>query len=253
MKILSTLIQLSLKEYFRRKIFIVTLIMMVAVAGTGLLANPFTVGAEGRLIRDLGLLLLQAFSLVFALALAATAIQQELERKTIYPFLAKSLSRGQYLWAKFFAISSLVVFNNLILGLELLFIILITSGKIHGMILTASLFISLESMVLIALALFLSILVTPPVTFAAIFLLFFIGSLSHAYTMTLTANNSMMQFFLLHFKSIIPYFDYFSIRSAVTHDSPVSAGYLFGTFLYGCAYIVLGMLLAETSFLKKDL
>lgn len=248
-----TLTKLSLTEYYRRKILIVTFVMMLAVAGIGLLANPFTVGVEGRLIRDFGLFIVQIAILIFALALAAAAIGQELERKTIYPFLAKSLTRGQYLWGKFFAIAVLIIMNSLVLGLELLLIVWATSGKMHGMILVATLCTALESMVVAAFAFFFSTFSTPPVTFASIFLLYIIGGLSHAYTATLTAGNPLMNTILVHLKSIIPYFDYFSIRTAVTHDFPVSPIYLLGVLLYGIIYIVLGMLFAELSFLKKDL
>lgn len=253
MTTIFTLARLALKEYYRRKILIVTFVMMLAVAGTGLLANPFTVGVEGRLIRDLGLFLIQLFSLIFALALAATAIQQEMERKTVYPFLAKSITRGQYLWGKFFAVSALVIMNDVILGSELLLIVAAVGGKLHLMILTATLLAALESMVLVSFALFFSTLSTPPVTFAVIFLLYVIGSLSHAYTLTLTAGNGPIQWLLLHLKSLLPYFDYFSIRAAVTHDVPVGPAYLLAAALYGVVYIFLGMILAEVSFLKKDL
>ncbi len=253
MRTVLTISALGLKDYYRRKIFIITLLIMFVVAGTGLLANPFTLGFQSRLIRDIALLFIQLFTIFFALALGATAIPNEIERKMIYPFLARPLTRGQYLWGKFLAIALLVILNDLIFGAELIVMLAFSAREVHWMILPACLLISLESLVVIAFALWFSTFATPPVTFALMVLLYVVGNLSHIYTLTLTAGNSIMAFLLMHLKGLIPYFDYFSIRSAVTHDHPVTLAYFAMVFLYGALYIFVIMLLAEVSFLRKNL
>lgn len=247
------LANLALKEYYRRRLLVVLLLMMIVVAGAGLLSNPFTLGVQGRLMRDLSLLAIQVFVVFFALALSATALPNEIERKLLYPFLARSITRSQYLWGKFTAIAAVTGVSALILGLELVAILSVSEAGWHWAVMGAVLLLWVEAMVVTAFAIWFSALMTAPVTFAAVLLLYVVGSLSHVYAATLTSGNPIMQVVLPRVKSLIPYFDYFSIRSAVTHDHPVSAIYFAASILYGALYVVLAMLLAEASFTWRDL
>jgi Cu-processing system permease protein len=253
MKPISTLASLALKEYYRRKILIVILLMMFLVAGTGLLSNPFTLGVQGRLMRDLALWFIELFTVFFSLALAAGILPNEIERKLVYPFLARPISRSQYLWGKFWAISLIVGASDFILGLELVLILRFSISAWHWMVLGACLLLWIEAMVVIAFCLWFSTFMTAPVTFASMVLLYVLGNLSHVYALTLTTGNPIMQWILLRIKSIIPYFDYFSIRSAVTHNHPVSFFYFVACILYGIFYVLLAMLLAEAVFAGRDL
>lgn len=247
------LARLALTEYHRRKIFTVTLLMMFLVAGMGLISNPFTIGTESRLMRDLALFFIQLYLIFFGMALGATALPNEIERKTLYAFLSKPIGRGQVLWGKFLAISVLVFANSLVLGLLLLLVLKVSTGEIHAIILAAALLSGLESMVTAGFCILFSTFMTLPVTLASVVLLYVAGALSHVYVSSLTAGNPIMRFVLVHLKSVLPYFDYFSIRSAATHNYPVSPAYLVMTIAYGCLYIVLVMRLAEAVFSWKDL
>ncbi len=248
-----TLSGLTIKEYYRRKVLIVLFIMMLVVAGTGLLSNPFTLGMQGELMRDISLLFIELFGVFFSLALASTFLPNEMERKLLYPFLARGISRGKYLWGKFVGISSILGFFNLVLGLELMLILKLSTGTAHPLILGACLLFWIEDMVVTAFSIWFSTFMTAPVSFASMVLLYILGDLSHIYAETFTTGNPIMQFFILRVKSIIPYFDYFSIRAAVTHNYSVSFSYFASTTLYGFLYIVLAMLFAEAVFLKRDL
>jgi ABC-type transport system involved in multi-copper enzyme maturation permease subunit len=253
MNAVLTLCRLTLMEYNRRKLFVVTLIMMLLVAGTGLIANPFTTGSQSRLLRDLALLLLQFYLVFYGMALGAAALPAEIERKTLYAFLSKPISRTQYLWGKFLAITLLILLNALVLGLELTLIVKVSAGEFHWMVLAACFLTAIEAIVAASFCIFFSTFMTVAVTFAAMVLLYVIGSLSHVYILTVTADNKVMRFLLVHLKSLLPYFDYFSIRSAATHDYLVSWAYLGMTTVYGFLYMLLAMLLAEAAFSWKDL
>lgn len=248
-----TVTQLTVVEYSRRKVFMVILFMMLGVAGTSLLFNPSSIGFQSRLMRDLALLFIELFSVGFALALSATSIPNEMERKSLYTVLAKPITRGEYLWGKFLAIAFCIFAAVIVLGLELLILVAVSTREFHPMVPVACLMIGLESVVVSAIAIWLSTFMTPAVTFTSVLLLYVIGSISHVYTLTLTTGNPIMGWCMLRLKSLIPYFDYFSIRSAVTHDHPVSSIYLLSVTLYGIAYILVAMLFSEISFLRKDL
>lgn len=81
-----------------------------------------------RVLSDLGVAFLSTFGVVVAIVLGATSLYREIDLKTIYPILARPISRGQYLVGKFFgALFTLLVFMAGNAGL-----LLWCLGGIHG-------------------------------------------------------------------------------------------------------------------------
>lgn len=73
-----------------------------------------------RVLSDLGVAFLSTFGVVVAVVLGATSLYREIDLKTIYPILARPISRGQYLVGKFFgALLTLIVFMAVNAGLLL--------------------------------------------------------------------------------------------------------------------------------------
>jgi Cu-processing system permease protein len=81
-----------------------------------------------RVLGDLGVAFLSTFGVVVAVVLGATSLYREIDLKTIYPILARPISRGQYLVGKFFgALFTLLVFMAANAGL-----LLWCLGGLHG-------------------------------------------------------------------------------------------------------------------------
>jgi Cu-processing system permease protein len=91
-----------------------------------------------RAISDIGSFGVSFYGVVVAIVLGATSLYRELELKTVYPILARPLSRGQYLLGKVLGIwLTLAVFMCANGGLLLLALSLMT-GRLWGPILAAT-------------------------------------------------------------------------------------------------------------------
>jgi hypothetical protein len=81
-----------------------------------------------RVLSDLGVAFMSTFGVVVAIVLGATSLYREIDLKTIYPILARPISRSQYLVGKFFgALLTLLVFVTANAALLLLCL-----GALHG-------------------------------------------------------------------------------------------------------------------------
>lgn len=81
-----------------------------------------------RVLSDIGVAFLSTFGVVVAIVLGATSLYREIDLKTIYPILARPISRAQYLVGKFFgALFTLLVFMAGNAGL-----LLWCLGGLHG-------------------------------------------------------------------------------------------------------------------------
>ena len=91
-----------IKELYRRKdfyvLFVLTAVITVAAGSVHFFDDPNIV----RYIKDLCMLLIWISALFITIATAARQIPAERENRTIFPLLAKPVTRGQVILGKFF-------------------------------------------------------------------------------------------------------------------------------------------------------
>ncbi|MCC6213536.1 MAG: hypothetical protein IT376_01610 [Polyangiaceae bacterium] len=76
--------------------------LAIATAAYSLIVGVFALRETLRVISDLGAASVSLYSVVVAVVLTATSLHRELELKTIFPILARPISRSEYLVGKFF-------------------------------------------------------------------------------------------------------------------------------------------------------
>ena len=89
------------KELYRRKDFYVLFIVSVLICLVMGSVNIFNDDRVVRYLKELSLLLIWISTLVIAITLAARQIPAEREARTLYPLLAKPVSRSQVILGKF--------------------------------------------------------------------------------------------------------------------------------------------------------
>jgi ABC-type transport system involved in multi-copper enzyme maturation permease subunit len=102
---MSTIFALAgivIKELYRRKDFYVLFVMTAVITLLMASVNFFKEDKIVRYLKDISLLLIWISSLVIAVGTAARQIPAERESRTIFPLLAKPVSRWQVIAGKFF-------------------------------------------------------------------------------------------------------------------------------------------------------
>ncbi|PWU07986.1 MAG: hypothetical protein C5B50_30465 [Verrucomicrobia bacterium] len=92
---------LVIKELYRRKDFYVLLVMTVVITAVSWLMNFFGENNIVRLLKSICLMLIWISALVIAVVTTARQIPAERESRTIFPLLAKPVTRRQVLMGKF--------------------------------------------------------------------------------------------------------------------------------------------------------
>lgn len=90
-----------IKELYRRKDFYVLFVLTALVTLAALSVNFFEDTKIIRYVKDICLLLIWLSTLVISVVTAARQIPAEKENRTIFPLLAKPVSRGQVVAGKF--------------------------------------------------------------------------------------------------------------------------------------------------------
>src|SRR6202044_356809 len=89
-------------ELYRRKDFYVLFVLTVMMTLVMASANIFNDDRISRYLKEMCLLMIWVSALVMAVATTARQIPAERDNRTIFPLLAKPVTRGQVIAGKFF-------------------------------------------------------------------------------------------------------------------------------------------------------
>jgi len=247
--------RITWEENVRKKIFYFLLFLVLILLVGSRLATIFGMNTNSRLLKDFGLSGIHFFSLIFTFALFLQTISGEIDRKTIYPILAKPITRGEYLWGKFLGNMAILFVFLLVLSLSMEVLLYTLVKAWFPLLLQASFLIFIECGIVGALLIFLSIICSYPLALSLALLLYMIGNISPVYIKLVLSKHSnvVTQFLVDVFKPIMPQFSIFHIKNAVVHDYIIDPRYFPLAVFYGIIYTILVMQFAQILFRKREL
>ncbi len=251
---LTALALSTFRETVRDRIFyLVAVFGFVMLASTAVLSS-LNVGAQGKIMSDVGLAAMVIFGLVVAVFVGSAMVRKEMDKGTIVTILAKPVGRREYILGKFLGLN-LTLFSMLaVMGALFMLMLLMAPGTFSLRFLAAFYLSFLELMLINAVVVFFSTCVSP--ILAAVFTLgvFAVGHLSESIRdfgqMQGTEFQQQTAEFVYY---LIPNLEVFNVRGAVVHGDPVAASHLLMATLYGVAWTALLLLLAGAIFDRKEL
>jgi ABC-type transport system involved in multi-copper enzyme maturation permease subunit len=246
-----------IKELIRRKdfyvLFVLTAIITLALGSAGFMKDDKAV----RSIKEIVLLLIWIASLVIAVTTTARQIPQERESRTIFPLLAKPVSRGQVLVGKFLgcwlaSLLSLAVFYA--------FFIVVCGTKEHHWPLPqyfqAFWMHGIMLGVVVALTLLGSVVFAAPSSTNTITMVIVLGILilgQHLNKVALTMSG-VSGTILSAIYFAIPHLEFYDLRDLIIHNWPLVGWQWIGlATLYGAAYGGAFLVLAWLKFRRMAL
>lgn len=101
MRRIGALVKLSLLELWRRNDMFALLVLALVLLVPLSLARPFGASGATRYFDEAALLLIWGYSLFIALGIGGRLFTSEFANRTVYPLLAKPVSRGELLVGKY--------------------------------------------------------------------------------------------------------------------------------------------------------
>lgn len=246
-----------IKELYRRKDFYVLFILtalLTLLMGSVSFFNDDTIV---RYLKEFCLLLIWISALVIAVTTAARQIPFERENRTIFPLLAKPITRWQVLLGKFvgcwFA-------SGLALFVFYFFFAAISASREHALPLAQ--YVQLLWMhwqmlgIVIAVTLLGSVALSTPAANATIVLIvsmgiLFVGRHLKGVAMQMSEPGSSLLSIVYY---AIPHLEFFDVRDLVIHDWPIIAWTDIGlATVYALAYCGFFLLAANVVFRRKGL
>lgn len=241
-------------EMLRRKDFYVLFVLLVGFMFFLLSANAFGLGATPRYLLDGGLLLAWVASVALVAALVARQLPSEERQGTIFPLLAKPVTRGQLIVGKWLGGWLACAAATLAFYLAVLVVVLGRGGQVGWITLVQTWMLQVVGLSVMAA---LSLLLSTRMTFGAAVttsVLIIGGSawlLPRVPTLVLYSSGWRMTGMLLLYY-LLPHLELFDMRRRLVHGwEPLSWGIFFKILLYGALLTTLLLVLAWLAYRHK--
>lgn len=246
------IIRYTFIEIFRNKVYYVLLLFAGLIILSTLLLGDLGGEQRARMIIDLGLAAIEAFSLVISVFAAVTLVLEEMETRTLYLILTRPVARYQFILGRFLGLLAImtVAFGLMAAGHSILLKILHIAVDRHYLL---SLYYSWEKIVVItAVAMVFSLFSTS--TLSAVTFTFFFWVLGHfsgeIRFLAEKASQPMVTWACKTVYYLAPNFEAMNI-----HDFPLNTltpGWLWAAIGYGFIYTGACLFLTVLLFRNKE-
>lgn len=115
MKILS-IAWVTLREALRQKLAVNLLVFALLLISASIVLSTLTFGEQYRIIVDLAFTSAQIFGTLIAVFLGAGLVAGDVQRRTLYPIIAKPVGRSEYLVGRYVGLLATVELNLLVMA-----------------------------------------------------------------------------------------------------------------------------------------
>ncbi|MGI8906768.1 MAG: ABC transporter permease [Candidatus Sumerlaeaceae bacterium] len=247
-----------LLEAIRRKEVFAIVLVSVLLIGSLMTVNFFKLEGLSKFYREMGLKIMSIATALTVVVLAARQLPREFDARTIYPLLAKPVSRFNFLVGKMAGVMLAAAFC---LGLFMIVFVVGSywlRGSIHWVLLAQFIYLQMLMMLILAtLSFWLSLLVNLDAAITVGIMFYFMSSVITSATTYLYATATAFgQFGLRVLTWLLPQLTLFDLTEKVVHSEawePLSTGILAQLTVYGSVFALVYLSLALLWFRRRPL
>jgi ABC-type transport system involved in multi-copper enzyme maturation permease subunit len=243
----------TFRESVRERVLYNLVFFAVLMILSGLVLDRLSVRQDEKIVKDLGLASIEIFGSLIAIFVGVTLVSKELERRSIYPLLAKPLERHELILGKFLGLGSTLFVNTLVMAIGLELTVLLTRGRLDLGLLLAVYPIFLSLLLVVSIALLFSTLVSSALAAVCSVCLVVAGRFSDVVLNMKDVIPDAPVLLIRFLYYALPNFRNFDFKARVVYGDPVSAADLAWVSAYCAVYA--GLLLVATImvFRRKEL
>ena len=258
------------KEAISQPLFYLVMTIGVVLLLAFIFVPYYTLGEDVKMLKDTGMALIMALTIVLAVWSASVSIAEEIEGRTALTVLSKPVSRYKFILGKFVGILGPVILMFVMLGT--LFLITVSYKVVYdakesaqpepswqlchleiartvpGLVLAL-----METTVMVAISVAISTRLPMLANLVICSSIYVLGHL-----VPMLVNSSADQFEIVHFfgrlfGTVLPVLDHFNIQAAVAAGASVPLDYLGWALLYCVLYSGIALLIGLAMFEDRDL
>jgi Cu-processing system permease protein len=254
------------RESVRDRVPYNLVVFAILLIASSFLIGQLTAGQDVKIIKDLGLAATAVFGLFIAIFIGIGLVSKEVERRSIYPLLAKPISRAQFITGKYVGLVLTLAVNVTVMTIATYVVLAYMTWTVDPVartawdapgvdpaMLKAVFLIFVELMLITAIALFFSTFSTPLLSAAFTLALYIVGHFNKELrNLDQVVDSQVVAKVARALYHVVPDLSAFDVKTQVVHGLAVPPGYLALTAGYGAVYIVAILLVATVIFSRRD-
>lgn len=248
-----TLARFTLQSYLQERILLVVLVFSVLLMGSSYVLSPLAVGAQQKIVVDIGLAAVSIFAVVLIVLLGAGSFHMERERGILRGLLAKPISRVEFLLGKYTGTVATVTAVIVLMAAVHVLVVALSGAAVTRTLGIAVYLTVLEGALVTALLTLFASFSSPVLgsffTIACVVAGHFSGDLlafAERFGGTVPKIVATGAYYLL------PNLELLNARTEAVHHLPLPEGFVFSVTLYALAYTGMVLYLATVIFRARE-
>lgn len=242
----------TIREAVRDKLLYNLVAFALFLIGSTILLSRLTLGDFHRLVLDVGLASINLFGVIIAIFVGVGLVNREIDRKTIYVVLSKTIPRWQFLLGKYLGLACTVAGNVAIMAMGLVLVLWVMEIPVRGELASALMAICLELWVLTAVALLCSTFTTTTLSTICTLAVYVIGHSIGQLSALGAKLDTLGCTIITAIAYVLPDLERFNLKGLVIDPHAFGSLDLLWVIAYGLTYIGFLLALATLVFQRRD-
>ena len=243
----------TFRETVRERVLYNLVFFALVMTVSGFLLGHLSLRQDEKIIKDLGLAAIDFFGTLIAIFIGVGLVSKEIERRSLYPLLAKPLSRSEFFLGKYAGLCATLFVNTGVMTVGVLATLFFAGHRADLHLLRAIYPLYLGFLLVVALALLLSTLTSSVLAAVGTVGMVLAGRYSDVIRNMRQVAPGAPQLLVDVLYYLLPNFANFDFKDKVAYGDPVSAGTLGFATLYAGLYVAILLTLGLVSFCRRDL
>jgi ABC-type transport system involved in multi-copper enzyme maturation permease subunit len=242
----------TFRETVRERVLYNLIFFAILMTLSGLLLGKLSIRQDEKVLKDIGLAAMDLFGTLIAIFIGVGLVSKEIERRSLYPLLAKPLSRGEFFLGKFAGLVFTLLVNIAVMTLGLYATLVATGRDADPGLLAAIYAIFLGLVLVVAFAMLFSTVTSSTLASVLTVGVVVAGRFSDVIRNMREVLPAVPGWLVEGLSTVVPNFQNFDFKDRVAYGEAVPAGVLFWVTVYAAAYVAIVLGLGLASFRSRD-
>ncbi len=243
----------TFRETVRERVLYNLVFFAVLMTASSLLLGNLSIRQDEKIVKDLGLASMDIFGTFIALFIGVGLISKEIERRSLYPLLAKPLTRSEFLLGKFAGLCFTLFVNIGLMSIGLIVTLLATHHRADPALLKAIYPIFLGLILVVAVALFFSSVASSSLLATLWTIAVVVAGRFSDVIRNMRQVSEVPDWLVTALYWAVPNFRNFDVKNAVVYGDPVPVVALAWMTAYAIVYSAVLLGAARLAFGSRDL
>jgi ABC-type transport system involved in multi-copper enzyme maturation permease subunit len=243
----------TFRETVRERVLYNLLFFALVMTLSGLLLRQLSVHQDQKIIKDVGLAAIDFFGTLIAIFIGVGLVSKEIEKRSLYPLLAKPVSRSEFFLGKYLGLALTLLLNTALMTVGMMATLRMVGYRADLRLLEAVYPLYLGFLLVVALALLLSTQTSSTLAAVGTVGVVLAGRYSDVIRNMRQVAPGAPQEVVSVLYYLLPNFANLDFKDRVAYGDPVGLGTLLLVTAYAGLYISLLLTAGLVSFSRRDL